>query len=101
MQPEPQAAPEDIQRGICAVLYLAAYTTRNWALDESIPRKQIHDLWDAIHNLPNMLHRWRDNPTDPLQDSMQELLMYFRCYNDKYAKPNLLGRFEQARAEMP
>ncbi len=80
-------APENILCAAQKVLFVAAYTTRNWALDEDVSRKQIYDLWDAIHEIPDLLIRWP-------QDSESELLMYLDCYNEKWPTPRLRGIYE-------
>ena len=54
-------APEPILRAALRVVFVAAYTTRNWALNEDISRKQIYDLWEAIHEIPDLITRWRDD----------------------------------------
>ena len=81
-------APEPIMKGALRVLYVAGYTTRNWTLSETVSRKQINDLWEAIHEIPDLLKKWRP-------DAEKELMMYLREYNEKWPEPNLTAIFEQ------
>jgi hypothetical protein len=71
------------------VLFVAAYTTRNWTLDESVSRKQMNDLWEAIHEIPDLLCRWPVNAEN-------ELLGYLDEYDRKWPAPQLRRTYEQA-----
>lgn len=89
-------APEEIMRAALRVLYVAGYTTRNWTLSEDVSRRQINDLWEAIHEIPNLLARW-----DSTDDHEAELGRYLREYDNKRSTPRLqeiydkeLGTFE-------
>ena len=84
-------APEPILRAALRVVHVAAYTTRNWALTEEISRKQIYDLWEAIHEIPDLIKRWRDD-----QDCMRELRMYLQEYDRRWQTPKLEALFDQA-----
>jgi hypothetical protein len=86
-----QLAPEPILRASMRVLYVAAYTTRNWTLSDDIPRKQINDLWEAIHEIPSLVTRW-----DAPEKCAGELKMYLREYDAKWPTPKLEAVFEQA-----
>lgn len=88
-------APEDVTRGALRVLFVAAYTTRNWTLDETISRKQINDLWEALHNVPDLLMRWDDTPR-----MVKELEGYFFEYTDKWKSPNLVNIYEQHKIKL-
>jgi len=83
-------APEPILRATLRVVFVSAYTTRNWALDETISRKQIYDLWEAIHNIPDLIKRWDGD------DSLRELRMCLQEYDQKWAFPKLESIFDQA-----
>ena len=74
--------PEKILHGALHVLFIAAVYTRNWTLADEVSRKQINDLWEAIHEIPDLLTRWRD-------DSEAELLRYIQEYGQKWKEPNL------------
>jgi hypothetical protein len=89
IMPTPQLAPEPILRAALRVVFVASYTTRNWAQDETVSRRQIYDLWEAIHNVPDLVCRWRD-------DALPELLRYFDEYNQRWSKPRLRVLFDQA-----
>jgi hypothetical protein len=65
-------APEPILRAALRVLHVAAYTTRNWTLAEDISRKQINALWEAIHEIPDLITRWSGD-----EESLGELRMYY------------------------
>ena len=85
-------APEPILRAALRVLHVAAYTTRNWTLSENVvPRQQINALWEAIHEIPDLLKRWRGE-----EDSLRELRMYLREYDQKWSFPKLEQTFDQA-----
>lgn len=85
-------APEPILRGALRVLHVAGYTTRNWTLSDEVSRKQINDLWEAIHEIPDLLKRWQPDAED-------ELRMYLKEYDDKWPQPGLLSIYESAKKE--
>jgi hypothetical protein len=62
-------APEPILRAALYVVHVAAYTTRNWTYADGWPRQQMYDLWEALHEVPDLVTRWRP-------DAERELLMY-------------------------
>src|SRR5215831_18711823 len=85
-------APEPILRAALRVLHVAAYTTRNWTLSEGVvPRQQIDALWEAIHEIPDLLKRW-----DGQAECEAELKMYLREYDAKWPTPKLEETFEKA-----
>ena len=84
-------APEPILRAALRVVHVAAYTTRNWTLSETVSRKQIHDLWEAIHEIPDLIMRWRGD-----DESLKELRMYLQEYDQRWGFPKLEEIFDQA-----
>ena len=64
------------------MLFFSGVYTRNWTLVDEVLRTQINDLWEAIHEIPDLLARWQDGAED-------ELLMYLREYDAKWPDPNL------------
>ena len=84
-------APEPTLRAALRVLHVAAFTTRNWTLSDEVPRKQINELWEAIHEIPDLLKRW-DRP----DECERELLMYRREYDAKWPTPKLEEMFLHA-----
>ena len=84
-------APEPILRAALRVVHVAAYTTRNWALSEEVSRQQIYDLWEAIHEIPDLNKRWRGD-----DEGLRELRMYLREYRERWDSPNLETIFDQA-----
>jgi len=86
-----ELAPEVILRAALRVVFVAAYTTRNWTYDDEVSRRQIHDLWEAIHEVPDLVTRWRD-------DAEEELLRYFDEYDGKWAAPGLRAIYDRALA---
>jgi len=84
-------APEPILRAALQVLHVAAFTTRNWTLSEDISRKQINDLWESIHEIPDLIKRWRGD-----EESLQELRMYLCKYDQRWSFPKLEQIFDQA-----
>jgi hypothetical protein len=81
-------APEPILRAALLVVHVAAFTTRNWTLSEEVSRKQINDLWEALHEVPSLVTRWRP-------DAEAEMLMYFDEYDRKWPNPPLRQIYEQ------
>jgi len=84
-------APDPILRAALRVVHVAAYTTRNWALNDEISRKQIYALWEAIHEIPDLIKRWRGD-----EESLRELRMYLQEYDQRWAAPKLEAIFDQA-----
>jgi hypothetical protein len=84
-------APEPILRASLRVLHVAAYTTHNWTMGEEISRKQINDLWEAIHEIPDLLKRWRAD-----EECLRELRMYLKEYDQRWSSPKLEHIFDQA-----
>ena len=84
-------APEPILRAALRVLHFAACTTRNWTLSDEVSRRQINDLWEAIHEIPDLVKRWRGE-----EESLRELRMYLREYRERWDYPNLEAIFDQA-----
>ena len=82
-------APEPVLKAALRVLHVAAYTTRNWTVSDEVSRKQINDLWEAIHEIPDLLKRWNPNAEG-------ELVGYLKEYGKKWDDPNLLGIYELA-----
>jgi len=81
-------APEPILRAALYVVHVAAYTTRNWTLTDQVSRQQINDLWEALHEVPSLVTRWRP-------DAEAELLRYFDEYDRKWPSPELRGIYER------
>ena len=89
-----QLAPEPILRAALRVVFVAAYTTRNWTCSDEVPRKQINDLWEALHEVPDLVTRWRG-------DAEEELLRYFHEYDEKWPEPRLRAIYDQALGQLP
>ena len=83
--------PDHILRGALRVLFISAVYTRNWTLADEVSRKQINDLWEAIHEIPDLLTRWRD-------DAEEELLMYLREYKESWGEPDLEAAYRDGMA---
>ena len=86
-------APEPILRAALRVLHVAGYTTRNWTLGkkEVVPRQQVNALWEAIHEIPDLVKRWRGD-----EESLSELRMYLQEYDQHWPFPKLEEIFDQA-----
>jgi hypothetical protein len=86
-------APEPILRAALRVLHVAGYTTRNWTLveQEVVPRQQVGALWEAIHEIPDLIKRWRGD-----EESLKELRMYLQEYDQRWSFPKLEEIFDQA-----
>jgi hypothetical protein len=74
--------PDDILRGALRVLFISAVYTRNWTLSDEVSRQQINDLWEAVHEIPDLLTRWHD-------DGESEIRMYLQEYTKKWTEPDL------------
>jgi len=85
--------PEGCLQGALRVLFVAAVYTRNWTGADEVTRKQINDLWEAIHEIPDLLTRWGD-------DSEAELLSYLREYNQRWNEPVLEAAYEDGKARI-
>jgi len=72
-------APEPFFSAGHYLLYEVALFIRNYA--DKISPDQLHDLGDAIHNLPQALLEYGDR-----FDERKFRDMYFRPYDDKWAK---------------
>jgi hypothetical protein len=85
-------APEPILRAALRVLHVAAYTTRNWTgADNVVPRQQVNALWEAIHEIPDLIKRWRND-----EESLRELRMYLQEYDQRWDFPKLEEIFDHA-----
>lgn len=84
-------APEPVLRGALHVLYWAAVHNRNWTYMETFTVERTRALWDALHNVPDLLTRWRD-------DAETELINYFDIYDQQFDDLHLRTRYEQAKA---
>ena len=82
--------PECITRAALRVLFIASVYTRNWAQHENMNRIQVRDLWEAIHDIPELLVRWED-------DSERLLLLYLRQYDEKWPEPSLSTIYNDAK----
>ena len=78
--------PQNILKAALETIFLCSYTTRNWTLSDEVTRQQINDLWEAVHEIPSLLTRWRD-------DSENELLTYLDEYDEKWPSPMLKERY--------
>jgi hypothetical protein len=82
--------PDEILQGAFRVLSIAAVYTRNWTLADEVSRRQINDLWEAVHEIPDLLTRWRD-------DAEVELLRYLMEYKEKWEEPDLEAAYADGR----
>ena len=86
-------APDPILQAALRVLYIAGCTTRNWTLSgqDGVSRQRINALWEAIHEIPDLLQRW-----DHDEESLKELRVYLREYDERWDSPKLERVFDQA-----
>jgi len=82
-------APEHIVRGGLHLLFVAACATRNATIAEPLPRARLNALWEAVHEIPALLARWRDG-------AETELLRYLDEYDDQFDDLHLRATYEQA-----
>lgn len=90
VRPEMKLPPPNILKATLEVMFMCSYTTRNWTLNESVSRKQLNELWEAVHEIPSLLTRWGP-------DSEQELLMYLDEYGAKWPSPALKACYFNVR----
>lgn len=57
-----------------------------------VAARQVYDLWEAIHEVPDLVTRWRD-------DAEEELLKCFDEYDGKWAAPGLRAIYDRAIVE--
>ena len=72
------------------VLFICAVYTRNWTSKEEVSRKQINDMWEAVHEIPSLLTRWHDG-------AESELLSYLDEYDGKWPEPALRALYLDVR----
>lgn len=89
---QPAMAPERIVRAALRVLHVAGYTTRNWTAGAEAPTQRVFDLWEALHEVPGLVTRWRD-------DAEEKLLRYFDEYDAQWPEPRLRSVYEEALRE--
>lgn len=65
-------------------------------MNDGISRKQIHDLWEAIHEIPDLIKWWQGD-----EESLRELRMHLQEYNQLWDFPKLEEIFNQALRESP
>ena len=51
-------APDPFLTAYLDTLFYAAYMTRTCAMTQEMSREQISDLWEALHNVPDLLKDW-------------------------------------------
>jgi hypothetical protein len=84
-----QLAPEPILRAALRVVFIAACATRNWTCGDEVTRKQINDLWEALHEVPDLVTCWHDG-------AEEELLRYLDEYDEKWPEPCLRAIYDDA-----
>jgi hypothetical protein len=84
--------PSPILQATLDVLFISAVCTRNWTLSDEVSRKQINDLWEAIHEIPSLLTRWHEG-------AEEELLRYLEEYDGKWPEPSLKVRYLAVREQ--
>ena len=82
--------PANILEAALVTLHVCAYTTRNWTLGDAVSRKQINDLWEAVHEIPSLITRWHDG-------AETILLSYLDEWDEKWPQPCLKVRYLQVR----
>ena len=82
-------APEPIVRGALHVLFLAACATRNATIADPVPRVRLNALWEALHEIPALLARWRE-------DAEPKLLRYLDEYDVQFDDLHLRAAYEHA-----
>jgi hypothetical protein len=85
-----KAPPSTILKAALDVLFICGVYTRNWTLRDDVSRKQINDLWEAVHEIPSLLMRWHEG-------AEMELIQYLDEYDGKWPVPSLKARYLQTR----
>ena len=60
----------------------------DFAFNPDLNRQQVYDLWEALHEVPSLVTRWR-------LDAEEELLMYLDEYDRKWPTPRLREMYER------
>jgi len=84
-------APEPVRRAAIRVSHVAVSAIYNWELSEDPPRKQIDALLKAVHEILDLIKRWRGD-----ERSLRELRMYLQGYDDRWSSPKLEQIFNRA-----
>lgn len=84
-------APDYVIKALCNTLHWATVYCRNYTLGENVSIKQINEIMEAIHEVPNMLFRWDDNKID-------EVKLHLGCFDSSKwgGAPNLVAHFEES-----
>jgi hypothetical protein len=88
--------PEPVLEAALYALHWALVYSRNLTGQPSVEAaRQIHQLTDAIHPIPEMLITWPCT-------SIDDLRLYFACFDHRRweGAPDLVGIFERKLAEL-
>ena len=88
--------PEPVLEAALYTLYWALVYSRNLTAQPSAEAaKQIYQLTDAIHPIPELLTAWP-------RASIDDLRLYFACFDHRRweGAPDLVGVFERKLAEL-
>ncbi len=81
-------APETVLRAGLRVTSWGMVWCRKWALEGSASRRQVAELMDALHEVPNMLQDWDGHDVD-------EIRLHLGCYNaGRWGGPDLKSMFD-------
>ena len=82
-------APYDVSVAITKTIKWALVYCRNYTLGPAPDIKQINELMEAIHDIPDHTYRWR-------QDSLDEIRIHLGCFDHTKwpGSPNLVEYFE-------
>ncbi len=83
-------APEPILRAALDTVGWACIFIRNQTIREGAPTKMINDAMEAVHEVPQMLTRWRP-------DTLEEIRVHLGCFpaSQWQDAPDLVAFFEQ------
>jgi hypothetical protein len=88
-------APQTILAAALSTLHLALIYCRNITLSKEDRRKEVNEIMEAIHEVPDFLANWQ------LHD-LKELRLHLSCFDSKkwIGSPNLLKIFDAKLQEL-
>jgi len=84
-------APDHIIEAVLDTVKMAMVYCRNYAINDNVDTRQIYELMDAVHDVPDQMYRWSDN-------GIEDIKLHLRCFdhNKWNDSPDLVSYFEGA-----
>jgi hypothetical protein len=86
-----------VLRAACDVIGWAMIHCRNWTLRENTPYRQINELMEATHAIPEMIWQWEDEGWDE-EKLVSEIRLHLSGFDPKKWDDalDLVARFDDA-----